>query len=56
MSPTRADARLAEYGVEPKDTAAFVAAVSNCDLEKLPQDAAGLRRWFAELTEALDKP
>ena len=56
MSPTRADARLAEHGVEPKDTAAFVAAVSNCDPAKLPQDATSLRRWFADLAEALDNP
>jgi hypothetical protein len=53
MSPARADARLAEHGVKPKDTEAFVEAVANCDPATLPPDAAGLRRWFAELGDAL---
>lgn len=56
MTPAGAEARLAERGVAAKDTAAFVSAVSSCDLACLPEDAVGLRRWFDDLSRVLAAP
>jgi hypothetical protein len=46
MSPRRAEEKLVERGVPAKDGAGMVRVVEEAVLERIPEDAASLRRWL----------
>ena len=55
LAKAKAQSLLEERGVRPKDTHAMVKLVTESNLERLPQDAVGLRRWLATAAEVLPR-
>ena len=55
MSPSKAEDLLALKGIQKKDTSGMVAVVEEADFERIPEDAAGLRKWLELASDILPR-
>jgi hypothetical protein len=55
LGKTAAQSKLREKGIPLKDTPAMVKVVTESSLERVPQDAVGLRGWLSTAREVLPR-